>query len=104
DFSFPSGLEHWLQLDKNPGTEDYTIIFSPSPLAEPKFLSAQATGKPLTQEEQMELTSFLAKYKTSEPMIEVDDKNTNEPFVKVKVPKSAPAGNPFVFEIRIQHK
>ncbi|MCA1600485.1 MAG: protein kinase [Acidobacteria bacterium] len=104
DFSFPSGLEHWLQLDKNPGTEDYTIIFSPSPLAEPKFLSTQATGKPLTQEEQMELTSFLAKYKTSEPMIEVDDKNTNEPFVKVKVPKSAPAGNPFVFEIRIQHK
>lgn len=104
DFSFPSGLEHWLQLDKNPGTEDYSIIFSPAPLAEPKFFSGQATGKPLTQEEQMELTSFLAKYKANEPIVEVDDKNTNEPFVKVNAPKSASAGNPFVFEIRIQHK
>nr|MDQ2938166.1 protein kinase [Acidobacteriota bacterium] len=24
DFSFPSGMEHWLELDKKPGTETYT--------------------------------------------------------------------------------
>ncbi len=38
DFSFPSGLEHWLELDKKPGTEDYTIIFSPELLTSPAFL------------------------------------------------------------------
>ena len=29
-------LEHWLKLDKKAGTEDYTIIFSPTPLNEPE--------------------------------------------------------------------
>ncbi|HKP48334.1 MAG TPA: protein kinase, partial [Pyrinomonadaceae bacterium] len=28
DFSFPNGIEHWLELDKKAGTETYTIIFS----------------------------------------------------------------------------
>ncbi|MGH9971747.1 MAG: protein kinase domain-containing protein [Pyrinomonadaceae bacterium] len=104
DFSFPSGLDHWLQLDKKPGTEDYTIIFSPKPLAEPAFFNAPATGKPLTEAEQLELTGFLAKYRTNEPATEVNDKTPSEPFVRVKVPQGASAGNPFVFGIRIQHK
>ncbi len=104
DFSFPSGLEHWLKLDKKAGTEDYTIIFSPTPLNEPKFLSAEATGEPLTREAQMELTSFLAKYKTNAPKSELNDKTANDPFMELKVPKSGPSGNPVVFDIRIQHK
>jgi len=104
DFSFPSGLEHWLKLEKKAGTEDYTIIFSPTPLDDPKFLSAEATGEPLTREEQMELTSFLAKYKTNVPKGELNDKNANEPFMELKIPKSGPSGNPVVFDIRIQHK
>lgn len=104
DFSFPSGLEHWLKLDKKAGAEDYTIIFSPTPLTDPKFLGAEATGEPLTPEEQMELTSFLGKYKTNAPKSELNDKNSNEPFMELKVPKSGPSGNPVVFEIRIQHK
>jgi serine/threonine-protein kinase len=103
DFSFPSGFEHWLKLDKNPGAEAYTIILSPTPLASPGFLSAQATGNPLTASEQVELTDFLAKYKANEPLTELNE-NANEPFVTVKVPKAGRAGNPFVFEIRIQHK
>ncbi|MBA2526662.1 MAG: hypothetical protein H0V18_12915 [Pyrinomonadaceae bacterium] len=104
DFSFPSGLEHWLKLDKKAGTEDYTIIFSPAPLNEPKFLSADATGEPLTREEQIELTSFLAKYKTNAAKSGLNDKNADETFMELKVPKSGPSGNPVVFDIRIQHK
>ncbi|CAN5682794.1 hypothetical protein BH18ACI4_BH18ACI4_19060 [soil metagenome] len=104
DFSFPSGLEHWLKLDKKAGTEDYTIIFSSTPLNDPKFLSAEATGEPLTREEQMELTSFVAKYKTNLPESVLNDKNANEPFMELRVPKSGPSGNPVVFDIRIQHK
>ncbi len=104
DFSFPSGLEHWLELDKKPGTEDYTVIFSQAPLASPEFLGAQVTGKPLTEAEQIELTDFLVKNKASAQVTELNDKNAAEPFVMVSVPQSGTSGNPLVFEIRIQHK
>ncbi|HYU98958.1 MAG TPA: protein kinase [Pyrinomonadaceae bacterium] len=105
DFSFPNGFEHWLELDKKPGTEEYTIIFSKVKLAAPDFLSSQATGKPLSETEQAELRDFLTKYKTSELVTEVDDKDAARPFVKVKVPQSSNgAGAPVVFEVRIEHK
>jgi serine/threonine-protein kinase len=104
DFSFPNGLERWLKLDQKPGTEDYTIVFSPASLDDPKFLSAEATGEPLTQDERREFTDFVNKYKTNAPKSELNDKSTNEPFMELKVPKSGPSGNPVVFEIRIQHK
>jgi len=106
DFSFPSGLEHWLELDKKPGTENYMIIFSPEPLSAPSFLSSQATGKPLSDTEQAELSDFLTKYKTSEPVTEINDKDSEAPFVTVKVPPHAGenAGHPILFEVRIQHK
>ena len=104
DFSFPKGSENWLTLDKKEGIEDYTIIFSPTALDQPKFLTAEVTGEPLTQEEQLELTSFLSKYKTNTPKSELNDKSPNEPFVELRVPKSDPFGNPVVFDVRIQHK
>src|SRR5258705_10127316 len=105
DFSFPNGLEHWLELDKNPGTDEYTIIFSREKLAGPDFLRSQATGKPLGVTEQAELRDFLTKYKKSEPVTEVDDKDAARPFVKVKVPQAAnEAGAPVVFNVRIEHK
>jgi len=107
DFSFPSGLEHWLELDKKPGTETYTIIFSPKPLTEPAFFSKQVTGKPMNEAEQAELTDFLTKNKTSEPVTELNDKDGAAPFVIVKVRQSKEpkdSGAPVVFEVRIQHK
>jgi serine/threonine protein kinase len=106
DFSFPSGIEHWLELDKKPGTENYTIIFSPQMLSAPSFLSSQATGKPLSETEQTELSDFLAKYKTTDPVTEIDEKDASGPFVKVKLPSSESNGSsdPFVFAVRIQHK
>jgi serine/threonine-protein kinase len=105
DFSFPSGFEHWLELDKKPGTENYTIIFSPEQLSAPGFLSSEATGKPLTDSEQAELRDFITKYKTSEPMTEVDNKDATRPFVKIKVPQSTNGSDaPVVFDVRIDHK
>lgn len=107
DFSFPSGLEHWLEMDKKPGTETYTIIFSPGPLTEPALFSEQATGKPLSESEQVEFRNFLAKYRTSEPVTELNDKDGAAPFVAVKVPPAnmpRQSGAPIAFEVRIQHK
>ena len=80
DFSFPSGLEHWLELDKKPGTENYTIIFSSTPLAAPGFLDSQATGKPLSETEQAELSEFLAKYKIGNPVTEINTRDAAAPF------------------------
>lgn len=106
DFSFPSGIEHWLELDKKPGTENYTIIFSPTPLSAPAFLSSQATGEPLSETEQAELSEFLARHKTSNPVTEINDTDATAPFVTVKVPQSdlEGSGAPVIFDVRIQHK
>ncbi|MEP6568303.1 MAG: serine/threonine-protein kinase [Acidobacteriota bacterium] len=106
DFSFPSGIEHWLELDKKPGSEDYTIVFSAERLATPAFLSSQATGKPLGETEQSDLREFLAKYKTSAPVTEIDNQDAERPFVKIKVPPAAGNGTgaPVVFDIHIEHK
>jgi hypothetical protein len=93
-----------LELDKKPGTENYTIVFSPEPLSAPGFLDSEATGEPLNETEQTQLSDFLAKHKTSEPVTEINDKDAAAPFVLVKVPKPDNAGGPVIFEVRIQHK
>ena len=52
-----------------------------------------------------ELRGFLTKYKASEPVTEIDDKDAARPFVKVKVPQAANGnGTPVVFNVRIEHK
>ncbi|MGI9065853.1 MAG: protein kinase domain-containing protein [Pyrinomonadaceae bacterium] len=107
DFSFPSGVEHWLELDKKPGTETYTIIFSAGPLTEPALFSEPVTGKPLSDNQQEELSNFLAKHKTSAPVTELNDKDGAAPFVAVKAPQSTTPkdpGAPLIFEVKIQHK
>lgn len=107
DFSFPSGIEHWLELDKKPGTETYTIIFSTTPLTDPALFSEPVSGKPLSETQQAALDKFLIEHKTSEPVTELNDKDGSAPFVTVKVPQSN-AGtdsiSPIIFEVRIQHK
>ncbi|HKO98266.1 MAG TPA: protein kinase [Pyrinomonadaceae bacterium] len=104
DFSFPSGLEHWLELDKKPGTEDYTVIFSPEPLTTPAFLRDEATGKPLSETERSEFNDFLSKYRSGEPVTELNNQDSAGPAVVVKVPQSREAGSPVIFDVRIQHK
>ena len=103
DFSFPSGIDHWLELDKKPGTEDYTIIFSPEQLSEPAFLYSQVTGKPLTDTERQELKDFLAKYQTTQPVTQINDSDAAAPFVTIRVPQSGTSGAPVIFQIRIEH-
>jgi hypothetical protein len=104
DFSFPSGLEHWLQLDKKAGTENYTVVFSPVALSSPAFFNEQVTGEPLTEAQQAELSKFLAQYPNSEPAAELNDKNSAEPFMQIRISQRHPAEQPIVFRIRIEHK
>ncbi|HKO43609.1 MAG TPA: protein kinase [Pyrinomonadaceae bacterium] len=108
DFSFPDGIEKWLELDKKAGTEDYTIIFSPVKLSSPAFFTEQATGKPLSETERSEFEAFVAEKKTVEPITELNDKNASAPFVAIKLPGKIPgardSGSPVIFGVRIQHK
>jgi hypothetical protein len=105
EFSFPEDeedLEHWITLDKKAGTESYTVIFSPTQLTTPAFLSEEA-GRELTDAEQKELEDFRAKYKANAPVTDVINGGGTSPFVSVKVPQAA-RSEPLIFDVRIEHK
>ncbi|MDT7541515.1 MAG: eukaryotic-like serine/threonine-protein kinase [Acidobacteriota bacterium] len=101
DFTFPYGAGQVLQLDKNPGTEEYTVIFSPTPLLEPKFLSARG-GHALSPTEQKQLEDLRARAQTNAPALEDVKESGGERVVLVNVPKDTTAG-PVVFDVRIEH-
>ncbi len=100
DYSFPNG--NTLTLDKNPGTDVFTIIFAKTALPSPAFLNEAVTGRPLSAAQQAELKSFVAKYAEKPPVTELDESNPRAPLVRVKVPAEQ-TSNPIVFDIRIQH-
>jgi hypothetical protein len=105
DFAFPENeeeAEHWITLDKKAGTESYTVIFSPTQLTAPGFLSAEA-GHELTAAEQKELEDFKAKYKANAPTTDVINGGGTDPLVSVKVPQAANS-EPVIFDVRIEHK
>ena len=102
EFSFPSGAGNNLTLDKNPGTDNFTVIFAKTPLPAPSFLNEPVTGKPLSAAQQADLKAFVAKYQEQRPVTELDESNARAPFVRVKA-KPDQTGNPIVFDIRIQH-
>jgi eukaryotic-like serine/threonine-protein kinase len=104
EFSFPKPdekNENSLQLDTNPGTDNFTIIFSRTPLSSPAFLNEPTTGS-LTAAQQAELKSFVSRYQAKPPVTELDESNARAPFVRVKAAPDQ-TSNPIVFDIRIQH-
>jgi hypothetical protein len=105
DFTFPadsSKEESWMNLDKKPGTEEFTMIFSSSKLTTPAFLD-QAALHELTESEQKELEDLVNQSKANLLGTEVI-KTGSSPFVSVKVPQTTAEGAPVVFKIRIDHK
>ncbi|HEY0366785.1 MAG TPA: protein kinase [Pyrinomonadaceae bacterium] len=102
EFSFPKGDEYSVTLDKNPGTDNFTIIFATVPLTSPSFLSEPVTGNPLSATQQAELKAFVSKFQAKPPVTELDESNARAPFVRVKAAPDQ-TSNPVVFDIRIQH-
>lgn len=103
NYSFPSGDGNWIELDKNSGTEFYTVIFSKSPISSLSFLDEEA-GKALSKAEQQELDDFLSTYKANAPVTNVIGENSSEPYVSVKTPPAKGSGDTLVFDIRVEHK
>ena len=105
DFSFPadsSKEENWMNLDKNPGAEEFTMIFSSSKLTTPAFLNEAALHE-LTESEQKELADLVNESKANLLGTEVI-KTGSSPFVSVKVPQTTAEGAPVVFKLRIDHR
>lgn len=105
EFSFPKDDEdevHSLTLDRNPGTDHFTIIFAKAPLSSPSFLNDPVTGDPMSATQQAELKDFVSRYQTKPPVTEPDQSNARAPFVRVKAAPDQ-TSNPIVFDIRIQH-
>ncbi len=104
DFTFPADTarnENWMNLDKNAGTDEFTIIFSGTPLTSPGFFAEDALHE-LTQDEQKEFDDALARYKANLLGTEVI-KTGASPFVSVKIPQTAAEGAPVVFKLKIEH-
>lgn len=102
EFTFPSGAENSLTLDKNPGADNFTVVFSKNPLPSPSFFNEQVTGQALSTAQQADLKNFISRYQDKKPVTELDESNARAPFVRVKASPDQ-TSNPIVFDIRIQH-
>jgi serine/threonine-protein kinase len=106
DFTFPYGEGQALELDKNPGLEEYVVIFSRTPLLTPAFL-AQEAGHELTPAELKELEDLRARAKTALPFADVKDETDargGAASVAVAVQSAGAPAEPVIFDIRIEHR
>ncbi|HEX8636333.1 MAG TPA: protein kinase [Pyrinomonadaceae bacterium] len=105
DFTFPYGDGQALELDKNPATEEYVVIFSRTPLLAPAFLAADA-GRVLTPAELKELEDLRARAKTARPVANVKDAEASggASSVAVVLESAGAPSEPVVFDIRIEHR
>ena len=104
DFIFPYGEGQVLELDKNPGTEEYVIIFSQTPLLAPAFLATESEHE-LTPAELKELEDLRARSKTALPSADVKESEAKGgAAVAVSVESAGAPSEPVIFDIRIEHR
>jgi serine/threonine-protein kinase len=106
DFAFPYGEGQALELDKNPGLEEYVVIFSRTPLLAPAFL-ARESGHELTPAELKELEDLRARAKTALPFADVKEETGargGTASIAVAVQSAGAPVEPVIFDIRIEHR
>jgi serine/threonine-protein kinase len=102
DFEFPVGGVK-LKLDELAGAEDFTVIFSTTPLLAPKFL-AEEFGHTLSPAEVRELEDLRAQAAAGAATHETKDEGGARR-VAVNVARDASGGaRPLIFEVRVNHK
>ncbi|MFN2596808.1 MAG: protein kinase [Pyrinomonadaceae bacterium] len=101
DFAYPYGAGQVLELDKNAGADEFTVIYSATPLLEPAFLAARP-GHALSPAEQKQLEDLRARAQTAATTLDVQDTGA-ERAVTVNVPDRE-AARLVVFDIRIEHQ
>jgi serine/threonine protein kinase len=100
DFVFPQIGS--IGLDKNSGTEVYTVVFSSTRLSEPAFLEAKAY-RDLKGAEKADYEALLSRNSANSPVISVNNVDQGAAYVAVRTNDAAATG-PIVFQIRLQHK
>ncbi len=105
DFAFPAdrgNSANFITLDKTPGTDEFTVIFSANAISTPAFFAGPSEHQ-LTAEEQKQLSDFRAQFKANAVGTEVI-KTGATPFVSVKVPQTVDEAAPVIFQVKIEHK
>lgn len=103
DFSFPADTKNeanFITLDKNPGTDEFTLVFSTQPITEPAFFAGPSEHL-LTPDEVRQWSDFQAKANAATTEV---IKTGGSPQVAVKVPQKDNENASVVFRIRIEHK
>lgn len=106
-YTFPTGKEangdeHWLGLEKRPGTDKFTVIFSSQPITSLAFLNA-AAGQPLSPADQRELDNFINENRAKAPVTIVKESDGGGPTVKITRSAAQAADLPVIFNISIEH-
>src|SRR6266496_415482 len=104
NFSFPADTaknQNWITLNNTTGTDEFTIIFSPTELTEPAFLTGTAAHE-LTQDELKQLADLRMRFKANSVSAEVI-KTGASPGVSVKVPQTGDEATAVVFTLTIEH-
>lgn|GEM_PF-1138366 len=98
DFQFPNGNGLWFMTQRDADATPFTVIFSPTPLKNPGFLSA-SSGRELSDSESRELKNLK---KVTPELVAIQD--NSQPTVTVQAPAERPFNQPLVFEISIKKK
>ncbi|HEY0077222.1 MAG TPA: protein kinase [Pyrinomonadaceae bacterium] len=103
ELSFPPG-DTALELDAKTGMENFVVVFSPQPLMWPSAMVAEV-GHKLSEAEQSELEEFLSRNKANTPVdTSVKGADVDAPYVSLARDASVADGQPFIFEIQIEHR
>jgi serine/threonine-protein kinase len=103
DFAFPSMGGSRLKLDDNPGADEFTFIFSPTPIASPAFLAGEYLHE-LTPAEVKALEDFRAQFKSEAPEVSVRGDGDDRRVVVLAPEPAIEAGRPLIYDVRIDHR
>jgi serine/threonine-protein kinase len=105
DFTFPSDTilkANFIRLDDTQGTDEFTLVFSPSPIATPAFFAGPSQHH-LTADELKQWEDFQQHGRANPATTEVI-KTGASPQVTVKVPQNREENSSVIFRVRIEHK
>jgi serine/threonine protein kinase len=95
DYSFPPRQDKWIEVARGAGLRTYTIIFTPEPLATPRFL-AEAADRALTAAEEGELAELRKRLGQS---VRIETQGAQS---IVAIPAERSSGEPFLFEVNLR--
>jgi serine/threonine protein kinase len=93
DYSFPPRRDKWIEVARDASFRTYTIIFTPEPLVQPRFLAEAARS--LTAAEEGELAELRKRFGQS---VRIETQGSQS---IVAIPAERASGAPFLFEVNL---